>query len=152
MPLHSTPPPKPVPVIAEGQAETLELARLRAIRALLLSYGATVESTFHEKTSYKKSEVWEAHLVQVNVNSFHGIHILKEQQVGNTWTVSVELNEGEAYQYVKKSLKGHFEALQRLRNLPVNTFRRRAAERLEEQIAHETECLRLLKSRSDLLR
>lgn len=151
MPLLNLPPPRPLPV-AEGQAETRELARLRAYRALLLPFGATVQSTFYETTSYRKNEVWESHLVQVNINAFHGIRVLRESQKENTWTVSVELDPEEAYRYLKDSLEGHFEALRRLRSLPTNPYRQKALERLQEQIVHETSYLRMLKSHSDLLR
>lgn len=139
-------PPPPPPLVAQGQAETRELARLRALRALLMPLGARVDSTFYENMG--EGKIQEAHLVQVNVNSIQGIRFRNESVSSNTWTVQVELNLEEAIESVQKDLSIHTEALHRLTILESNSFRKQALERVHEQIQQDIEILSMLKSRA----
>ena len=133
-----------------GQSPNLELARVQAIRVALISYGATVQSIFLERTTLKGSEIMEAHAISVDINSLPGIHILKEEKKAGQWNVWVEFRVKEAISTLQANLEEDFENLEELRSMPPNSNRNRALEVLEGEVKEEQKALQfLVKTTSD---
>lgn len=127
-----------------GQGPDIGTARVRAIRALLLPYGITIQSTFQEKTTEKGSRFMEAHCILVAVNNIPGIHILKEEKIRGEWNCWAEFNGQEAIQTLRENLQEDQSSLQSLRALPKNPNRTRAMLILEGEVNNEQKMLELL--------
>lgn len=90
------PPVPPAIVEKVGQGTTPELARLRAIREVMMPFGVSVDSVYSESSTNRGSQSRESILVQVNVNSVPGIEITREYRQHNTYYAVVRFDLARA--------------------------------------------------------